>query len=189
MFTLEHLKQYQSKTFSILIENVQYRNSISAGRKQTVKPVLSSVLKCGRFQNFWLSFDTCAPFHLAKRDTPHDVLTSNIGRKHYLALMIELDRHTLQQSLAQNLGIILFQIRLVQRWTHFKNCCHLCQKSGLNLATRWLFTSIMQYTNVIIGLKLSAIETNVTTVSCVQRIKIKSGLKLLLMETEDAMYT
>ena len=71
----------------------------------------------------------------------------------------------------------------------FENCCHLCPKSGLYLATRWLFTSIIQYTNVMFGLKLLTIETNVTTVFCVQRTEMKSGLTLFLMETEVAKHT
>ena len=48
---------------------------------------------------------------------------------------------------------------------------HLCpkllpplSKSGLNLAKMWLFTSVIQDTNVINGLKLLATGTNVTTV-------------------------
>ena len=53
-----------------------------------------------------------------------------------------------------NLGIGLCQIRFVQRWTHFENCCHLCPKSGFNLVTRLPFTSIIQCTNVIVGLEL-----------------------------------
>ena len=39
----------------------------------------------------------------------------------------------------------------------------------LNLVRRWLFTSIIPYTNVNVGLKLLIIGTNVTTVFCVQR--------------------
>ena len=42
-------------------------------------------------------------------------------------------------------------------------------KRGLNLATRWPFTSIILYTNGIVGLKLLNIGTNVTKVLCVQR--------------------
>ena len=43
-----------------------------------------------------------------------------------------------------------------------KNCSHLCSKRGLvNLASRWLFTLIIQGSNVIVGLMLlTDIETN-----------------------------
>ena len=71
-----------------------------------------------------------------------------------------------------------------QKCTHFENCCDLCPKRGLNLM---LFTSIIPYTNVTVGLKLLIVGTNVTTVFCVQK-KIKSGLKLLLKETEEATH-
>ena len=39
------------------------------------RPVVSSALKCGLFQNFWLSLDTCGLFQLVKKDTPHNALT------------------------------------------------------------------------------------------------------------------
>ena len=39
---------------------------------------------------------------------------------------------------------------------------------------------------MIVHLQLFTIGTKVTTVFCVQRKKIKFGLKLLLMETEQA---
>ena len=38
----------------------------------------------------------------------------------------------------------------------------LCSKSGLNLAKRWLFTSVIHDTNVIVDLKLLTTGTNVT---------------------------
>ena len=31
------------------------------------------------------------------------------------------------------LRLVFCQIRFVQKWTHCKNCCHLCPKSGLTL--------------------------------------------------------
>ena len=46
-------------------------------------------------------------------------------------------------------------------------------KNGLTLAKRWRFTSIIQDTNVILGLKLSTNETN--NVICKEK-EIKSGL-------------
>ena len=55
-----------------------------------------------------------------------------------------------------------------QRLICVQNSCHLCPKSGLNLAKRWLFISVIQNTNVIVGLKLLTIGTNVTTVLCTQ---------------------
>ena len=38
------------------------------------KLVISSVLKCRLFQNFWLSVDTCGHFKLAIKDAPHGTL-------------------------------------------------------------------------------------------------------------------
>ena len=38
-------------------------------------------------------------------------------------------------------------------------------KNGLNLAKRWLFISVVQDTNVTVGLKLLITGTNVTTVN------------------------
>ena len=58
-----------------------------------------------------------------------------------------------------------------QRWAHFENCSYLCQESRLNFVTIWLFTSIIQYTNTIVGLKLLTTGANVTTVLRVQRKK------------------
>ena len=56
----------------------------------------------------------------------------------------------------------------------FENCCHICPKNGLNLTTGWLFTgnSTVQYTDVIVVLKLSTNGTNVTTMFCMQRKNI-----------------
>ena len=52
---------------------------------------------------------------------------------------------------------------------YFQNRCHLCQKSGLNLAKGWLFTSVIKETNVTVGLKF--------------------GLKLVRMEADIATHT
>ena len=57
---------------------------------------------------------------------------------------------------------------------YVQNCCHLCPKSGLNMAKRWLFTSVIQGTNVIVDLKLLTTGTGK---------EIKPGLKLVPMET------
>ena len=46
------------------------------------------------------------------------------------------------------------------------------QKSGLNLAKGWLFTSVIQDTNVIVGLKVLITRKNLTTVLCAQGKKI-----------------
>ena len=53
-----------------------------------------------------------------------------------------------------------------------QNRCHLCPKSGLYLTKRWLFTSAIPDTNVIVGLKLLTTETNVSTVLCARGKKI-----------------
>ena len=45
-------------------------------------------------------------------------------------------------------------------------------KSGLNLAKKWLFTSVIQDTKVIVGLQLVTTGTNVTTVSCAKGKKL-----------------
>ena len=47
-----------------------------------------------------------------------------------------------------------------------------CTKSGLNLAKRWLFTSVIQGTNVILDLKLLTTGTNVKTALFAQRKKL-----------------
>ena len=65
-----------------------------------------------------------------------------------------------------------------------QNRCHLCPKSGLNLAKRWLFTSAVQDTNVIVGLKLLTTGTN-NGILCTGK-EIKSGLKSARMETDDS---
>ena len=43
------------------------------------RQVVSSVLKCGLFQNFCLSLDTCGLFQSAKRDTPPNALTFQLS--------------------------------------------------------------------------------------------------------------
>ena len=70
-----------------------------------------------------------------------------------------------------------------------QNRCHLCPKRGLNLAKRWLFASVIQDTKVIVGLKLLTTGTNVRTLLCAQGKEIKSGLKLVRMETDVATHT
>ena len=56
---------------------------------------------------------------------------------------------------------------------------HLCPKPlhpllkiGLNLAKRGLFTSVIQDTNVIVGLKLLSTGTNMITMLCAQGKKL-----------------
>ena len=44
-----------------------------------------------------------------------------------------------------------------------KTVATFVQKGGLDLATRWFFTSVIQYTNVIVGLKLLTNGINMTT--------------------------
>ena len=68
-----------------------------------------------------------------------------------------------------------------------KTAVAFVQKNGLNLAKRWHFTSAIQHTNVIAGLKLFTIGTNVTTVLLAQ--ETKSSLKLVRMETDIATDT
>ena len=48
----------------------------------------------------------------------------------------------------------------------------LCSKSGLNLAKRWLFTSVVKDTNGIVGLQLLTNGTNVAMVLCAQGKKL-----------------
>ena len=45
-------------------------------------------------------------------------------------------------------------------------------KSELNLAEGWLFTSVIQDTNVIVGLKVLITRKNLTTVLCAQGKKV-----------------
>ena len=49
----------------------------------------------------------------------------------------------------------------------------LCPKRGLNLAKRQLFASVIQGTNIIVGLELLTTGTNVTTVLCAQGKKFE----------------
>ena len=72
---------------------------------------------------------------------------------------------------------------------YVQNRCQLCPKGGLNLAKRWLFTSVIQDTKVNVRLKLLTTGTNVTTVLVCTRKEIKSGLKLVRMETDVATHT
>ena len=61
--------------------------------------------------------------------------------------------------------IWLFQVaKKDQRCVHVQNRCHLCPESRFNWTKRWLFTSVIQDTNIIVGLTLLTTETNVTTV-------------------------
>ena len=55
---------------------------------------------------------------------------------------------------------------------HVLSSCLLCPKSGLNLPKKWLFTSVIQDTNVIVGLKLVTTETNVATMLCAKGKKL-----------------
>ena len=86
------------------------------------------------------------------------------------------------------LGLAYVKYVLSKSGLILKTVAIFVQKSELNLATRWLFISIIQYTNVIVGLELLTTRTNMTTVFCVQRNKIKSGLKLRLTEKEVATH-
>ena len=43
---------------------------------------------------------------------------------------------------------------VLSKAVYVQNRCHFCPKSGFNLAKRWLVTSVIQDTNVIVGLKL-----------------------------------
>ena len=45
-------------------------------------------------------------------------------------------------------------------------------KSGPTLTKRWRFISVIQDTNVIVGLKVLTTGTNVTMVLCAQRKKL-----------------
>ena len=54
-----------------------------------------------------------------------------------------------------------------QRCIYVLNRYHLCPKSGPDLPKTWLFTSVIQDTNVIVSLKLlTTTGTNVTAVLC-----------------------
>ena len=62
-------------------------------------------------------------------------------------------------------------------------------KCGLNLAKGWLFTSVIQDTNVIVGLKVLITMKNLTTVLCAQGKKNKSGSKLVRIKPDVATNT
>ena len=54
---------------------------------------------------------------------------------------------------------------------------HFCPKIGLNLAKMGLFASVIQDTNVVVGLKLLTTVTDVTMVLCKQGKKLNLVLK------------
>ena len=58
-------------------------------------------------------------------------------------------------------------------------------KKWANLAKRWLFTSVFQDINVIVGLRLLTTGTNRDNGVLCTRKEIKSGLKLARMENTD----
>ena len=146
------------------------------------------------FQYFCLSLDTSGLFQLAKRDTPHNVLIFYFLQKtKYRKAKFFGFLHWIWQTYLTTVTLTkswnwFMPSTFVQRWTNFENCRHLCPKYRLILASRWLLTSIIQYTNVILGLKLLTIWTNVTTVFGVLR-KIILVLKLLLIKTEVETHT
>ena len=87
-------------------------------------------------------------------------------RRHQsLPFFIEFGRHISYKILDRiHVKYVLSKGRLI-----LKNVAIPLSKSRLNLATRWNFTSTIQCTNVIVGLKLLNIGKNVTTVLSVQR--------------------
>ena len=79
---------------------------------------------------------------------------------------------------------------LPKRCIYVRDCCHLCPKSGLNLAKRWLFTSVIQDTNSCTWwLKIVNHRDKCDNdVMCIEK-EIKSGLKSVRMETDVATHT
>ena len=66
----------------------------------------------------------------------------------------------------ETLDMVHVKYVLLKGVIYVQNRRHLCPKNGLNLAKKWLFASVIQDTNVIVGLKLLTTGTNVTTVLC-----------------------
>ena len=118
------------------------------------------------FQNFLLSLDICWAFSVGQdgHTSRFNLLVAfrrpNIGREHSLAFFIEFDTYLTTVILTKILELVYVKY-ICSKIDYFENCCHLCpsfvQKAGLILATRWLFTSIIKYTNVIIGLTFSGL--------------------------------
>ena len=85
----------------------------------------------------------------------------NSERDHFSAFFIEFDNAHSYEIL----GLVYVKYVLSESGPILKTVTTFnCPKSGINLVTRWHFTSIIQYINVIVGLELLIIGTNVTTV-------------------------
>ena len=70
-----------------------------------------------------------------------------------------------------------------------KTVATFVQKVGLIWLKCGFFASIIQDTNVVVGLKLLTTTTNVTTVLCTQGNKIKSGFKKVRTKTDVTTHT
>ena len=107
---------------------------------------------------------SCLPNTDLSHFSNYAVTDYGIRRDFILAFCAKFERHTLQRRLSRNIGHGSCKICSVQ--------VHLCPKSlpplSKKWAKRWLFTSAVQDTNVIVGLKLLTTGTNVTTVLCSQ---------------------
>ena len=89
----------------------------------------------------------------------------NIGREDFLAFCTKSEDIPYHGDFCETVDrFMLNMFRLRARFS-VQNRCHLCPKSGLNLAKKWLFTSFIQDINVIliVGLQLFITGTNVTT--------------------------
>ena len=79
-------------------------------------------------------------------------------------------------------------ICFAQRCIYVQNRCCLCPKSRLNLAKRWLFTSVIQDTNVC-WLKIVNHWDNHDNGVMSTGKEIKSGLKSVRIKTDVATHT
>ena len=94
-------------------------------------------------------------------------------KRNFFAFCTKFERHTLQRRLSGNLGQGSCKICSAQRCIYVQTATTFVQKVGL-IGLKCGFISVIQDTNIIVGLKLLTTGTNVTAVLCVQGKKLNS---------------
>ena len=105
----------------------------------------------------------------------------NFGRESFLAFCSEFERHTLQDRLSRALDRAHFKYFLFES---AQNHCQLCPKSGLNLAQRLHFISVIQNAKIIVN----HWDKPDDGVMCAGK-ENKASLKLVRMKTDIATHT
>ena len=101
--------------------------------------------------------------------------------KAFLAFCSEFERHTVQDRLSRALDRAHFKYFLFKS---AQNRCKLCPKSGLNLAQRWHFISVIQDAKVTVN----HWDKPDDGVMCAGK-ENKASLKLVRMKTDVATHT